>query len=284
MAEKQDPIGEIRKWHRTFMLYGELAVMTPVMGVYSIAFGTLDKLGLNDDPHYYGNYPTYGYCESNFWAANTTQEFMGKHPEKLSPYIVMANHRSHLDGPAMLLQLKPVTFRFLVKQELLYVPFLGQAFWALNFIFVKRGDKESARDSATAVINRIKGGENIVVFPEGTRARDGRMLPFKKGGFLMAIEGGVPILPIGIAGSAQVYGYGFKVRAHRGHIIVNCGEPIETTGYTADRVDELIEKVRNRIKELEMEAHLRWQQRARELELPVTEEMINQLPGDSLDG
>ncbi len=265
------------------MLYGELAVMTPVMGVYSIAFGTLDKLGLNDDPHHYGNYPTYGYCESNFWAANTTHEFMGKRPEKLSPYIIMANHRSHLDGPAMLLELKPVTFRFLVKQELLYVPFLGQAFWALNFIFVKRGDKESARESAQQVICRIQGGENIVVFPEGTRSRDGRMLPFKKGGFLMAIEGGVPILPVGIAGSAQMYGYGFKVRADRGHIVVNCGEPIETASYTLDRVDELVTRVRNRIRDLEMEAHLVWQRRARELKLPVPEEIISRLPGDSLE-
>ncbi len=262
------------------MLYGELAVMTPVMGIYSIAFGTLDKLGLRDDPHHYGNYPTYGYCESNFWAANTTHEFIGRRPEKLSPYIIMANHRSHLDGPAMLLELKPVTFRFLVKQELLYVPFLGQAFWALNFIFVKRGDKESAQQSSEEVIRRIKGGENIVVFPEGTRSLDGKMLPFKKGGFIMAIQGGVPILPVGIAGSGQIYGHGFKVRAHRGHIVVNCGDPIPTDGYRLDQVDELVEKVRTRIIGLEREAHLHWQKRARELELPVPAEIVNRMPGD----
>lgn len=274
-------MSELAKWYRTFCLYGELAVMTPVMGVGSVLFGTLDRLGLKpEDPHFFGNYPTYGYCNTNFWAANTTHEFMGKKPEKRSPYIIMANHRSHLDGPAMLLELKPITFRFLVKQELLYVPFMGQAFWALGFIFVKRGNKESAAQSAAEVIQRIKGGENIVVFPEGTRSRTGKMLPFKKGGFLMAIEGGVPILPVGIAGSSQMYGYGFRVRANRGHIVVNCGEPIDTTGYTIDRVDELVRKVRDRIRELELEAHIAWQSRAREMKLPVPEDIIQRMPGD----
>lgn len=257
---------------RTISLWVYLALWTPVCVTAAVILSMLDRLGWSPSMTYFGDFPTRHWSRGLLWAGNTTFERIGHLPEKASPFIIMSNHRSHLDGPALLVTLKPVSFRFLVKWELAYVPFIGAGFWAIGMVFVKRGNRESARKSIDNVVKRVARGGNVVVFPEGTRSRglDGsEMLHFKKGGFIMAQKGGVPILPVGIAGSAEIYGHGWFARQWKGHIVINVGKPIETTGYSEDQIDALADCVRAEIGRLRAEAHVVWEQRARELGLAV---------------
>lgn len=257
---------------RTICLWVYLAVFTPIASILAILVSPFDRLGLTKHANHFTNYPTLYWSRGLLWAANTSLELTGKLPEKDSPYIIVSNHRSHLDGPVLLWLLRPVSFRFLVKWELFYVPIMGLAFWAIGMVFVKRGNQESARRSLAKVIERIRGGENIVVFPEGTRSRheDGsRLLPFKAGAFVTAQKGGVPILPVGIAGSAEIYGHGWFAREWHGHIVAKVGDPIDTTGYTAAQIDELSGRVREEILKLRAEAHEIWLKRAEEKGIPV---------------
>ncbi len=251
---------------RTLVLWTYLAIFTPIASTLAILVSPFDRLGLTKHANHFTNFPTLYWSRGLVWAANSSLEVMGRIPEKLSPYIITSNHRSHLDGPVLLWTLKPVSFRFMVKWELLYVPIMGVAMWAIGMVLVKRGNRASAQRSIAQVIEKIRNGQNIVVFPEGTRSREkdgSKLLPFKKGAFITAQAGGVPILPVGIAGSAEIYGYGWFARQWRGHIVVNVGDPIETTGYTADQIDELSERVRGEIARLRTEAHELWLTRIR---------------------
>lgn len=263
------------RYLRTLCLWLYLAILTPIASLLAILVSPFDRLGLTRHANHFTNFPTCYWSRGLIAAANSGLERIGVLPAKDAPYIIASNHRSHLDGPALLWALRPVSFRFLVKFELLYVPVMGLAFWAIGMVFVKRGNRASAEKSVAQVVGRIQAGENIVVFPEGTRSRglDGaKMLPFKKGAFIMAQKGGVPILPVGIAGSAEIYGYGWFARQWRGHIVVKAGEPIDTKGYGPDQIDELSEKVRAAIAKLHAEAHEIWLKRAGEkgIEVPDT--------------
>ena len=120
------------------------------------------------------------------------------------PCIFMANHVSNLDPPLLFPQL-PFRTAFFLKRSLMKIPILGQGMQMGNFIPVDRdGRVDSARQSVHFGCNVLASGVNIMVFPEGTRSRDGRLLPFKKGPFFLAIESGAPIVPISIWGSEQM--------------------------------------------------------------------------------
>jgi 1-acyl-sn-glycerol-3-phosphate acyltransferase len=118
-------------------------------------------------------------------------------------YIFMCNHVSNLDPPVLITRL-PKRTSVLVKKELFQVPILGRAMHMGDLVSVDRSDREAAVNSmrrATEVMNR---GLNMMVFPEGTRSRDGRLLPFKKGPFYMAIDSGVPVVPVTVLGSEML--------------------------------------------------------------------------------
>jgi len=123
--------------------------------------------------------------------------------ERIDPaatYIFMCNHVSNLDPPILLVNL-PRRSSVLVKKELFQVPILGRAMRLGDLVPVDRRNREAAVNSmrdAEAVMSR---GLNMMVFPEGTRSRDGRLLPFKKGPFYLAIDSGVPVVPVTILGS-----------------------------------------------------------------------------------
>ena len=143
------------------------------------------------------------------------------------PYIVVANHQSMIDICA-LFRAMPVPMRFVLKQELARVPFVGAYARAMGMVFIKR---ESARAASRCLHDAaaiFKDGQSLCAFPEGTRSRDGRVGPFKGGVFKLAIETGIPILPIAIEGSGLVLpAAGFKVRP--GRIRLRVGAPIMTT-------------------------------------------------------
>lgn len=146
------------------------------------------------------------------------------------PYLFVANHASIIDIPALFRAL-PADLHFIVKRELGRVPFLGWYVSAMGMIFVDRGARAEALASVRHASKLARAGQSVLSFPEGTRSRDGRIGPFKSGAFLAAIEAGVPVVPVAVAGAGAVLPpSGFRVRP--GIIRIAVGEPIPTTGMT----------------------------------------------------
>jgi 1-acyl-sn-glycerol-3-phosphate acyltransferase len=164
--------------------------------------------------------------------------------------IFMSNHESQMDPPILVAAL-PVPAVYIAKKELKYVPFIGWAGWAAGVIFIDRGDRERAIRSIHDAAQQIRGGKNVVIFPEGTRSRVGQMLPFKKGGFALALDAGVPIIPMATVGGFHVLPSG-SLRIRPGRYTLLMGEPVLPSDH-ADR-DSLMKEVRQRIEALVTEA------------------------------
>lgn len=162
--------------------------------------------------------------------------------------VYMANHESTLDILVALVAIR-ANVRFLAKREIFFVPILGWSMWLAGFIPVDRERKEKAREVLDALADRLAHGASVLVFPEGTRSRDGRLAPFKKSGFLLALKKEIPIVPIGISGSRPLLGaHGLLVTP--GEIVVRLGPPVPTAGLGISRRAELMERVRAEIARL----------------------------------
>jgi len=159
-----------------------------------------------------------------------------------APYIYMPNHQSNFDIPVLLGHLA-VQFRWLAKVELFKIPIFGHAMRKAGYISIDRNNRESAIKSLNAAANKIKSGVSVLIFPEGTRSRDGKIQPFKKGGFVMAIESGVPIVPVVITGTRSLMTKG-KFRVNAGHVRMVIHKPIDTSAYTRETKEALMESVR----------------------------------------
>jgi 1-acyl-sn-glycerol-3-phosphate acyltransferase len=157
------------------------------------------------------------------------------------PHIFVMNHQSALDIPSAFVALR-ANLRFIAKKELAWVPFLGWYMLATGMIFVDRGKRASATRSLQRAGKKIRDGASIIAYPEGTRSRDGYVRPFKKGVFAVALEAGVPIVPVAVQGSRDVLPSNrFSMRP--GTIHVRIGEPVETPPYRDGGRDALLERV-----------------------------------------
>lgn len=157
-------------------------------------------------------------------------------------YIYMANHQSNFDIPVLLGYL-PVQFRWLAKAELFKIPLFGRAMLGAGYVKIDRFNRQSAFESISTAARRLKDGVSVMIFPEGTRSRDGSIHKFKKGGFVMAIESGVPILPVILKGTWPIMAKS-SLRINRGDVEMEIAEPIDTTGYSMERKEELMDRVR----------------------------------------
>ncbi len=140
-------------------------------------------------------------------------------------YIFMANHQSNIDIPVLVRALGPFQLRWMAKRELLRLPFFGWALWASKHIIVKRARSKDVAAAMAGACDRLARGMSVVVFPEGTRSTDGRLLPFKRGGFRMAEKAGVPIVPVTLNGSGALMRRG-DWRLRPGEVEVVIGEAI----------------------------------------------------------
>lgn len=166
--------------------------------------------------------------------------------EGRQPVIFMSNHESQLDPP-ILIGVLPLPAVYIAKKEVKYLPFVGWAAMVAGVIFIDRRDRDRAIKSIHAAALQIRGGKNVVIFPEGTRSRTGALLPFKKGGFALAQHAGVPIVPLATVGGFQILPPGTaRIRPGRYDVVV--GEPVDPAGYE-DR-DLLAAEVRRRIEAL----------------------------------
>ncbi len=158
------------------------------------------------------------------------------------PVVFMSNHESWLDIPVLLASI-PVQVRFLAKKSLFSIPFFGWAIASMGFIPVDRKNRREAIKSFEQAAQRIRAGRSVLVFPEETRTPDGRLLPFQRGGFLIAIKAGLPIVPVGLEGARRCLPkYSYLLRP--GTITVRFGSPIPTEGVGVTAKDNLMEAVR----------------------------------------
>ncbi|MEB2313343.1 MAG: lysophospholipid acyltransferase family protein [Sorangiineae bacterium] len=161
-------------------------------------------------------------------------------------YVVVANHESTADP--FLLSFLPWDMRWVAKEELFKLPLLG---WLMQFggdIPIRRGARESVEEMLDECRRTLAAGMPIMMFPEGTRSPDGRLLPFKPGAFQLAIEAGVPIVPVALAGTRHCRPKGSrwfgKARAHARVL-----EPISTAGMGPADIERLAEMTRRQIAE-----------------------------------
>lgn len=150
------------------------------------------------------------------------------------PHVFVANHQSVIDVCALFRAL-PVPIRFVIKQEIAKVPFIGWYARAMGMVFIERGHAREAVERLHGVVSLVRDGASLCAFPEGTRSRDDSVGPFKGGAFQVALQAGVSVVPIAIEGSGKVLpAAGFKVRP--GVIRVRIGAPISTAGmHASDR-------------------------------------------------
>ncbi len=162
--------------------------------------------------------------------------------DPLVPRIYMTNHQSYFDIFALLAYV-PVDFKFILKQELMKLPFLGPAMRKAGYIGIERKDPRKAIKSMNEAAEKIRKGSSVVMFPEGTRSIDGRLLPFKKGGFKLAIKSGCDIVPVAISNSYRIVPKG-SLKINKGTFHICVGGPIPTKGYDRKSITRLMERVR----------------------------------------
>ena len=164
--------------------------------------------------------------------------------EKGQPYVVMLNHQSHVDVWALIGYL-PLQLRWVMKQELRDIPFFGIGCERMGHVYIDRKNPEKSHEELKSLHEKFASGTSVVFFPEGSR-NEGELLPFKKGGFVIALQGKVPILPIAINGSRSVLPRGSK-KVIPGRIDVYIHTPVSVDSYSYESKEQLMETVRNSI-------------------------------------
>ncbi len=225
---------------RTLLMLAFWTVMVPLAAAITLPYAWLTG---NTDFLY----------RFSMWIARTGVKLSGVRVEvigreRLDPrqtYIFMANHVSNLDPPVLMPEIPPRT-SVLVKKELFRIPIFGYAMRLARLVPVDRANRDAAVASVRAAAEVMHAGFHMMVYPEGTRSRDGRLLPFKKGPFYLAVESGSPIVPVTILGTYEIQPKGkFFVRRNAAAARLVFHEPVWPQNY-ADR-DALIAAVRQRI-------------------------------------
>jgi 1-acyl-sn-glycerol-3-phosphate acyltransferase len=157
----------------------------------------------------------------------------------------MGNHQGNFDILALTLAI-PRRFSWIAKEELFRVPLFGGAMRRAGYIPLDRSDGRRALKSMDAAAARIRNGSSVVVFPEGTRTKDGNLLPFKRGGFLLAAKAGVPVVPLTINGSMKINPRN-RLELYPGVIRISFAEPVMTAAVKGKDKQELLEQVRTAI-------------------------------------
>jgi len=165
------------------------------------------------------------------------------------PCIFMCNHQSALDIYSLLAYL-PLSFRWVAKRQLFNIPFFGWAMKKAGYISLDRENPREALKAIEKAAEKIRDGTNIIIFPEGTRSIDGTLLPFKKGVFSLALQAGVPLVPVGIRGTCNLQPKGSLVPVKKGLIYINIGKPIFILEKKASEKNRIMADVRESIERL----------------------------------
>ena len=159
--------------------------------------------------------------------------------------VYCANHQSNVEPPLLFHALHP-RLHILYKHEIDQIPVLARAFRMGGFIPIDRRNKESAMRSIEQGAQSLRAGNSFLIFPEGTRSKTDELLPFKKGGFRMALKAGAPIVPVAVSGGRAAMQRGSAI-VRPVTFTIRIGEPIETRDLTVEDRETLIERVRHEI-------------------------------------
>ncbi len=236
---------------KLLLIKASVGLVTAVLGVAAVAAGLVSRRGAGRVVHLWGR------LLLRLVGVRVTVEGL----ERLDPgarCVIMANHESALDIPALLAALPAaLELRFLAKKSLFGVPFLGWAMTSAGFVPVDRGDRSTAPAMLSRTLDEVRRGGSPLVFPEQTWTTDGRLLPFARGGFLVALKTGLPILPLGLEGPRLVMPPGEGVVRPR-PVTVRVGEPILTAELRVSALGDLMARTRADIDRLRGPAgHLR---------------------------
>jgi 1-acyl-sn-glycerol-3-phosphate acyltransferase len=222
---------------RSFLLWISIVIST--VGLSTLVFITFPFDRNGNIIHHYARW----WAKIQLLVSGVKVKVSGlEHLDKENPYIYMSNHQGSYDIFALLSCL-PVQFRWIAKKELFAIPILGWAMSAANYISIDRSEMRKALKSIERAAGKIRGGVSVVIFPEGTRSRDGFIQPFKRGGFTLALKSGVPIIPITINGSRDVMPRD-SMRVRPGEIRVTIDRSVETSPYSLKERNVLMEKIR----------------------------------------
>jgi 1-acyl-sn-glycerol-3-phosphate acyltransferase len=170
------------------------------------------------------------------------------HIQRRRAAVYATNHTSNVEPPIVfdaLHELFP-RLRILYKAELRKLPVLVRAFDLAGFVPLERGNRDQSLPAIERAAGDLRDGNSFLIFPEGTRSRTGELLPFKKGGFIMAIKGQAPIVPVAVKGAREAMRKGSPI-IQPVRVRVRFGEPVETAGLTMDDRDALMATVRSRV-------------------------------------
>jgi 1-acyl-sn-glycerol-3-phosphate acyltransferase len=221
------------KW----LIFGPLLVCTTFL------CGTLAFLGAALTGPRFGSIFGVIWARVNSLVTPMVVETRGKsNIDKTQSYVIVSNHQSQYDI-FVLYGWLGIDFKWVMKQELRKVPALGVACEKIGHIFIDRSNTEAALRSLNAAKSRIVKGTSVIFFPEGTRSLDGNLGTFKKGAFKMALDLGIPILPVTISGTRDILpAKSFDL--FPGRVSMTIHPPVDISGYDKSSIRDLMEKTR----------------------------------------
>lgn len=240
-AEATRPDGNsIVAFLHTVIIYAWTIAVTFVIGCTAILFSFFSETG--NSVHHVARL----WGRSILWISGIKVKVDGlEHIDPERSAIYMSNHQSNFDIPVFFSAL-PVQFRWLAKAELFKIPIFGRAMSGAGYISIDRSNHKSALNSLLRAAKSIRSGTSVLIFPEGTRSADGALHDFKSGGFVLALNAGVPIVPMAVHGTFHVMPkHRNIIRRHAVRIVVR--PAIDTTAYTRQTKHELMEHVRSSI-------------------------------------
>jgi 1-acyl-sn-glycerol-3-phosphate acyltransferase len=183
------------------------------------------------------------WSDVNLWLCGVEVHGVRRGPlDPSRPYVFMANHASHFDALAVVAALREFQLRWVAKRELTEIPIFGWALRKAGHVIIDRSNSAAAVASLRDAKRTMEAGVSVVIFPEGTREEhDHELLRLKKGGFMLALETGVPIVPIAIRDSRAILARD-DWRIHDGAISVVVGEPIAVEGRTREELVAEVER------------------------------------------
>jgi 1-acyl-sn-glycerol-3-phosphate acyltransferase len=230
----------IRAALHTFIIIVWIVLITIILGLIVIAVAFFSNKG--NVAHLIAR----AWARSILWVSGVHVRLKGfEHFDSLQSCILMPNHQSNFDIPVLLGRI-PIQFRWLAKAELFKIPIFGRGMRGCGYISIDRSNRKSAFRSLKEAARKIRDGVSVLIFPEGTRSTDGQIIAFKKGGFVLAVDAGVPIVPIVISGTRAVMPKGRLLIESR-DVVMEILAPIDTSGYTRKTKEDLMQKVRNSI-------------------------------------
>jgi 1-acyl-sn-glycerol-3-phosphate acyltransferase len=174
-----------------------------------------------------------------------------EHLQRNRAAVYAVNHASNVEPPILFDVLSDLfpRLRILYKAELRKLPILTRAFDLAGFVPLERGNRDQSLPAIEGAAHALREGNSFLIFPEGTRSRSGELLPFKKGGFILALKGQAPVVPVAIWGARAAMRKGSPI-IHPVTVQVRIGQPVETAGLTLDDRDRLIVDVRRAVESM----------------------------------